>query len=145
MKHSPGPWKDDPPFGPYNIDVMDANDKRVAQVWAGHVGHPDYEEGLANLRLILKAPEPTMTVYTCERCGEKSPSIPSPYSEQQREWDRHECPSVEPKEVQIIVSGGMVTAVLNWPEGLAGAVHDWDVARRGGALRIPIEELIEDE
>jgi len=52
----------------------------------------------------------------------------------------------EEKEVQIIVSGGVVQAVINWPEGLAGAVYDHDVGpRTGEPLRIPIEELAENE
>ena len=48
------------------------------------------------------------------------------------------------KEVQIIVRGGLVQCVHNWPDGLPGAVYDYDNAKAGGEARCPIEALTED-
>lgn len=49
-----------------------------------------------------------------------------------------------PKEVQIIVRGGFVRAIHNWPKGLPGAVYDHDLEPTAAATRCPVEHLIED-
>jgi len=58
VKHSSGAWKDNgrTTLTPGFIDVI-APAGIVAKVWVGDESEPDHEEGLANLRLILKAPE----------------------------------------------------------------------------------------
>ena len=45
----------------------------------------------------------------------------------------------ETREVQIIVHGGVVAAVHNWPEGLPGAVYDYDDDEAG--TRHPVQQL----
>lgn len=48
------------------------------------------------------------------------------------------------KEVQIIVRGGLVEAIHNWPEGLPGAVYDYDNGGVGDRVRCPVKELVKD-
>jgi len=58
-KHTGGPWKDNgttTTLEPGFVDVV-APAGVVAKVWVGDKFQTDHEEGLANLRLILKAPE----------------------------------------------------------------------------------------
>lgn len=47
-------------------------------------------------------------------------------------------------EVQIVVHGGVVQGVFHWPEGLPGAVYDYDNGEEIEDIRCPIEELGED-
>ena len=62
-KHSPGHWQAKGiPWRPgegasFHKEVVDARGLRVGEVWVGNDGFPDREEGLANLRLMLRAPE----------------------------------------------------------------------------------------
>jgi len=47
-------------------------------------------------------------------------------------------------EVQIVVHGGVVQSVYNWPAGLPGAVYDYDQGEEIEDIRCPIEQLIDD-
>lgn len=56
-------------------------------------------------------------------------------------------PEMQTEEVQIIVRYGRVEAIHNWPEGLSGAVYNYDNAtydNPAAEARCPVEELIKD-
>lgn len=77
MKHSKGPWEAReilwrPGDACYYREIVDATELRVGEVWVGVDGHPQREEGLANLRLVLHATQ--LLTFVQEHIERRCPS-----------------------------------------------------------------------
>lgn len=55
-EHSLMLWKEGPRVGRM-VEILNAEERLVARVWVGDYMHPDYQEGLDSLLLILNAPQ----------------------------------------------------------------------------------------